>query len=104
VLTGMIDALTAGEGLPEGSADALKTIGDQTTAAQASIGARAARVDLVAAQQTTAATDREATRTGLEDVDVTQAITDLQKTMTVLQATQASFSKLSALSLFDYLR
>ena len=104
VLTGMIAALNAGDALPDGSADALKTIADQTTSAQASLGARAARVDLVYAQQTTAATDREAARSSLEDVDFTQAITDLQKTMTVLQATQASFSKLSALSLFDYLR
>ena len=46
----------------------------------------------------------EAARSAIEDVDVSQAITDLQKTMTVLQATQASFSKLSGLSLFNYLR
>ena len=104
VLTGMIDALNSGDALPDGAADALKTISDQTTTAQASLGARAARVDLVYAQQTNAATDREAARSSLEDVDVTQAITDLQKTMTVLQATQASFTKLSGLSLFDYLR
>jgi flagellar hook-associated protein 3 FlgL len=104
VLTGMIAALNNGDALPEGSADALKSIADQTTSAQASLGARAARVDLVAAQQTNAAVDREAARSSLEDVDVSQAITDLQKTMTVLSATQASFSKLSGLSLFDYLR
>lgn len=104
VLTGMIDALNNGDALPDGSADALSKIADQTTAAQSSLGARAARVDLVAAQQTNAATDREAARSSLEDVDVSQAITDLQKTMTVLQATQSSFSKLSNLSLFDYLR
>lgn len=104
VLTGMIDALNGGGALPEGAADALKSISDQTTAAQSSLGARAARVDLVYAQQTAAAVDRELVRSGLEDVDVSQAITDLQKTMTVLSATQASFSKLSGLSLFDYLR
>jgi flagellar hook-associated protein 3 FlgL len=104
VLTGMIAALNAGDALPEGSADTLTGIADQTTAVQASLGARAARVDLVAAQQTIQATDREAARSSLEDVDVTQAITDLQKTMTVLSATQASFSKLQSLSLFDYLR
>lgn len=77
---------------------------DQVTAVQASIGARAARVDMLTAQAKDVATDREATRSGLEDTDVTQAITQLQKTMTVLQATQASFAKLSALSLFSYLR
>jgi flagellar hook-associated protein 3 FlgL len=31
-------------------------------------------------------------------------VVELQKTMTILSATQASFTKLSALSLFDYLR
>ena len=50
------------------------------------------------------ATDREATRSALEDTDVTAAITNLQKTMTILQATQASFTKLASLSLFDYLK
>ena len=70
----------------------------------ASLGARAARVDLVAGQLTTAAADREDTRSGIEDVDVTKTITELQKTMTILQATQSSFSRLSSLSLFDYLK
>jgi flagellar hook-associated protein 3 FlgL len=40
----------------------------------------------------------------LEDTDVTTAVTQLQKTLTILQATQASFTKLTSLSLFDYLR
>ncbi len=103
-LTAIIAALNAGVSPPTGAVDDLKTVSDRTIATQASIGARAARVDLVAAQMTTSAIDREATRSGLEDVDVTQAITDLQKTITILSATQASFSKLSSLSLFDYLR
>lgn len=82
----------------------LKLAGDQVSAVQASLGARAARVDLAQAQLDRAATDREEARSGLEDADVTATVTELQKTMTVLQATQASFSKLSSLSLFDYLR
>ena len=53
---------------------------------------------------TALATDREITRSSIEDTDVTQAITELQKTMTILSAAQASFTKLSNLSLFDYLR
>ena len=32
------------------------------------------------------------------------AVIELQKTMLALSATQASFSKLSQLSLFDYIR
>lgn len=77
---------------------------DQTAATQASFGARAARIDMLAAQMTATAVNREETRSGLEDADITETVTELQKTMTILQATQASFAKLSSLSLFDYLR
>lgn len=82
----------------------LQIAGDLVDTAQASVGARGARVDLEQSTQTAAALERETLRSGLEDTDVTAAITDLQKTMTTLQATQASFSKLSSLSLFDYLK
>ncbi len=82
----------------------LSTATTQVSDVQASLGARGARLDLVSAQATTASTQRETRRSALEDTDVTQAITDLQRTMTVLQATQASFTKLSSLSLFDYLK
>lgn len=82
----------------------LQTAAGRVNTAQASVGARAARVDLEQSSNTAAATTRETLRSGLEDTDVTAAITDLQKTMTTLQATQASFSKLSSLSLFDYLK
>jgi flagellar hook-associated protein 3 FlgL len=81
----------------------LQSAGTQVSSVQASLGARAARVDLVQQQQTAAATDREVTRQGLEDTDIPGAITQLQQTMTVLQATQASFTKLAQLSLFNYL-
>lgn len=82
----------------------LSTVSTQVTDAQASIGARGARLDLETSRLATTATDREAARSGLEDTDIAQAVTQLQKTMTVLQATQASFTKLSALNLFDYLK
>ncbi|HXH16935.1 MAG TPA: flagellin [Sphingomonas sp.] len=77
---------------------------DQVSTVQASLGARAVRVDLETTRLTDVAADREATRSGLEDTDLTTTVVELQKTMTILSATQASFSKLSALSLFDYLR
>ena len=82
----------------------LQTAANQVNTAQASVGARAARVELEQSSSTSAAAERETLRSGLEDTDVTAAITELQKTMTTLQATQASFSKLSSLSLFDYLK
>ncbi len=77
---------------------------DQVSMVQASLGARAARVDLETTRLANVGVDREAARSGLEDTDITSAVVELQKTMTVLSATQASFSKLASLSLFDYLR
>ena len=88
----------------DGSLADISAASDQVTSVQASLGARAARVDLETSRLKDVGTDREATRSGLEDTDITSAVVELQKTMTVLSATQASFSKLSALSLFDYLR
>lgn len=76
----------------------------QATTARASAGARAARVELETARVAESGVDRAEARSALEETDTAAAITELQKTMTILQATQASFSKLSALSLFDYLR
>ncbi len=99
----LIAGTTTGEEA-RGAIDDLATATQQATAIQASVGARAARVDMVAAQSSETTINREASRSAIEDTDVTQAITDLQKTMTILEATQASFSKLSKLSLFDYLR
>lgn len=84
--------------------DSLQTASDQVSVVQASVGARAARVDLQQGLLENAQTDRTELRSSLEDVDVTQAYTELSKTMTILTATQTSFSKLSQLSLFNYLR
>ena len=77
---------------------------DQVSAVQASLGARASRIELTQAQLTSAGVDRESVQTSIENTDITAAITELQKTMTILSATQASFTKLSQLSLFDYLK
>jgi flagellar hook-associated protein 3 FlgL len=76
---------------------------ESVTLARASAGARAARLELDTDRLTAASEAREDVRSALEDTDITTAVTELQKTLTILQATQASFSKLSGLSLFDYL-
>lgn len=107
VIDDLVTALNSGADLGDAGStaiDDLKTAANQVTDTQASIGARGARVELEQQAQTDAATQRETVRSGLEDTDVTEAITQLQKTMTVLQATQASFTKLQSLSLFDYLK
>ncbi len=72
--------------------------------ARTSAGARAARLELDADRIVDAGEARESARKELEDTDITTAVTELQKTLTILQATQASFTKLTSLSLFDYLR
>lgn len=107
VLSDYIAALDAGGDVSASSAtaiDGLNAAQSQVSNVQGSVGARAARLDIVSSQATDAAAARESDRTELEDTDLSAAITELQKQMTILSATQASFSKLSSLSLFTYLR
>ena len=77
---------------------------DQLGTTRASVGARAFRMDLEAERLVDADVTREAARSGIEDADTATSIAELQKTLTILQATQASFTKLTSLSLFDYIR
>ena len=107
VLSSLITALNAGGDVSTAvgtAADGLKGALAQVGNVQGAVGARAARLDIVSSQATDAAAARETDRTALEDVDASTAIVQLQKTMTILSATQASFTKLGQLSLFDYLR
>lgn len=107
VLNDFIAALNAGGTVTAVAGTAtsgLATSLTQVTNAQGSVGARAARLEIVAAQASQASDLREIDRSGLEDTDLSAAITELQKTMTILQATQASFTKLGQLSLFNYLK
>lgn len=100
-------ALRSGSGVDAAAAIAVGKLADasaQVTGVQASLGARAQRVEMDQAALRQAGIDREDVRSGLEDTDITAMITELQKTMTILSATQASFAKLQGLSLFDYLR
>jgi flagellar hook-associated protein 3 FlgL len=106
-LTDFSSALKAGGDIDAAATTALDDIAassEQVDTIQASLGARAARVDLEQSQQKSAETDREVIRSSLEDTDIATAITQLQKTMTILSATQASFSKLSSLTLFNYIK
>lgn len=106
-LTSFSSALKAGGDIDGAATTALGDIAsssEQVDTIQASLGARAARVDLEQGQQKSAATDREVVRSSLEDTDIATAITQLQKTMTILSATQASFTKLSSLTLFNYIK
>ena len=94
------DVKAAGEAALNGINASIETVG----VVRASAGARAARLELDTGRLADADEARETARSALEDTDVTKAVTELQKTLTILQATQASFTKLTGLSLFDYLR
>lgn len=107
MLSRMADALTAGGDVSTVMATSLDSLGkaiDQVANVTASVGARNARVDLQQQLLTTANTDRTELRGKLEQVDITDAVVQLQQMMTALSASQASFTKLSQLSLFDYLK
>ncbi|KQN39570.1 hypothetical protein ASG37_08450 [Sphingomonas sp. Leaf407] len=84
--------------------DDLTKVESQVTTARASAGARAARLEVESARLDTVALDRTEARVAIEATDLPSAMVELQKTMTVLQATQASVAKLAGMSLFDYLK
>jgi flagellar hook-associated protein 3 FlgL len=44
------------------------------------------------------------TLSDVKDVDYTEAITQMNKDMLALEAAQSSFSKISQMNLFDYIR
>jgi len=107
VLKSLTDALQTGGDISDATGDALAGLTNNLSglaSARASVGARGARLDLEADRLSDAAIANEESRSAIEDTDIPSAVAELQKTLTVLQATQASFTKLSGMSLFDYLR
>ncbi|MHA6721777.1 flagellar hook-associated protein FlgL [Sphingomonas sp. RS2018] len=103
VLKSAADNLRAGGDGGTAVADiksSLNAVGD----ARASVGARGARLELEAARLDETKMARESKRSALEDTDPYEAYAAMQKTLSVLSATQASFTKLTQLSLFDYLK
>lgn len=107
ILGNLTDALKSGTDVKAAAGTALDGINaslSNVSLARASIGARGARLDLKTDQLTDAAETRETTRSGIEDTDIPTAVANLQKTLTVLQATQSTFTKLTSMSLFNYLK
>jgi flagellar hook-associated protein 3 FlgL len=85
---------------------ALKALGQGLTTlstGQAVIAARQGRVELANTIEQSRSDMRASEKTRIGATDTTQAIAQLQEVMTVLEASQASFTKLSGLSLFNYL-
>lgn len=102
-LAALSAAVKSGDGIGAAN-DQLTGALDTVSGMRSSVGARGMRLDMEMERLDDVSIGREEARSAIEDTDITAAITELQQTLTVLSATQASFSKLSSLSLFDQLR
>ncbi len=74
---------------------------DTATRNQAIIGTRAAWVDVIQQNQIDRGIELAEQRSEVADTDLTEAIARLQQTLTALEASQASFVRVSSLTLFD---
>lgn len=108
VIKGLADALQGGATDPAQVArDALGVLDsglEAVTSAQTVIGARLGWIDLTTQRRDEMTELRAEEQAEIGGTDLAATITRLQEALTVLEASQASFAKLSSLSLFDVLR
>jgi len=108
VVKALGDSLVSGTGDPAAvardSLGSLDTAMDTLTTAQTVVGSRLSWIDLTTERRTNLSELRTGEEQNIGATDLTAAVADLQQVMLVLEASQASFSKLSSLSLFDVLR
>jgi flagellar hook-associated protein 3 FlgL len=78
--------------------------GDRLAGAQALLGARAARLEAEDARLDTAQLALRTDISALEDTDLAEAVARLDRLGVVLEAAQASFARISRLSLWDQIR
>ncbi|MCW1428839.1 flagellar biosynthesis protein FlgL [Novosphingobium sp. JCM 18896] len=81
----------------------LETSLDQITTSSTLVGSRLNWIDLTSERRTNLGELRADEQTRIGATDLPSTIAELQQTMTVLEASQASFTKLSSLSLFSML-
>lgn len=104
---GLADALQSGTGGASTANAALTALGDgleSITTAQTVIGSRLNWIDLNTERRTSLSEMRTDEQSQVGRTDLTSSIARLQNTMLVLEASQASFSKLANLTLFSQLR
>ncbi|WP_374414649.1 flagellar biosynthesis protein FlgL [Novosphingobium colocasiae] len=101
------DALKGGTADPAGAAqDALASLQtglDTLTTGQTVIGTRLAWIEVTGDRRVDLSTLRSTEETDLGATDIASTIARLQETLTVLEASQASFAKLANLNLFSTL-
>lgn len=107
VLSGLSAALQGGSPDPAAAAraaiDGLDAAIDTTTRSQTVLGTRLAWVEVVQNNQTTRAITVAEQQSDLGDTDLGDAIARLQQTLTALEASQSSFSRVANLTLFNAL-
>ncbi len=105
VLAALSTALQGSAGDPATAANtaiaSLENALESLTKGQTINGARLAWVDSIQGRQLVQSETRAAETNDLGGTDLATAITELQLTLTALEATQASFARVSSLSLFD---
>ncbi|MEM7665621.1 MAG: flagellar biosynthesis protein FlgL [Pseudomonadota bacterium] len=107
LISGLADALRGGVADPGAAArDAL--IGfdaalDASTRSQTVIGTRLAWVEVVQQNQVDRSIAYAEERSQVGDTDISDAIARLQQTLTALEATQSTFTRVSSLTLFNAL-
>ena len=108
VVKALSDALKGGVPDPAQAArDALGPLDtglETITTQQTVIGARLNWIDLNVERRVQMSEQRSDEEASVGGTDLSLAVSQLQQTMTVLEASQASFAKLSQLSLFNLLR
>jgi flagellar hook-associated protein 3 FlgL len=103
----LADALQGGvadpAGAARGSLDALSSGLDAVSTGQTVVGTRLAWLELTTERRTNMDEARASEEADVGGIDLASSIARLQEMMVVLDATQASFTKLSQLSLFSKL-
>ena len=107
VVNSLAAALQGGASDPAAAAsDAVASLSaglDSVTTAQTVIGARLSWIDLTTQRRTDLSELRTNEETTIGSTDIAATVTQLQQTMLVLEASQASFNKLASLTLFNQL-
>jgi flagellar hook-associated protein 3 FlgL len=108
VVKGLGDALQGGVADPaayaRSSLTSLSDGLDKITTAQTVVGSRLSWIDQTTQHSADLGELRSAEETNIGATDIPSTMVKLTETMTVLEASQASFTKLAALSLFDMMR
>ncbi|MFN3863959.1 MAG: flagellar biosynthesis protein FlgL [Erythrobacter sp.] len=108
VLGALAEALDGGSPDPAAAARAalegIDAALDTTNRAQTILGTRLVWIEQVQQQQADRGVTLAERRSRVGDTDIAEAIARLQQSLTALEASQAAFARVSALSLFDALR